>query len=1301
MISSRSFFKGVAGVAFVLCCAGAAGAATPPTILTMTTAAGGGTCPNTSAAKTTFLPTDSAVWFDVEYNGESAGDAFNIQWVEPNGTVYTTDSYTQAGTGDWCAYYNISVSGYPPAGILGTWTVKFLWNGTQIASTQFTIVPVCTSFAVPSGWSPTYLIDGGSTSVTWSFVTTPSNCGWTASGGTRITAISQTSGAGGAEITANFLANNTTSVVTDTVTLTSGAAFYNLNVDRNPYSCAFTATPPSLTFAAAGGTQSVQISSNLPACYWQWYQPSIPSWLNSTAATMTGTQSVSVTALANTGAQRSVNLATFLAVTNLQVPVTQSPGTDNLSVSPSTVSVSNGSGSGTVSTGSTLYNTGTAATSFTITANTSSGGNWLSGTASSYTIGSGGSVSITAFANTSNLPPGNYSGTLTMKGAFTSSVLTVNLSVSGVSITANPNPISLGTIQPQKQPAVPVTVTSVGGSAVVAISIAPTGSWLSVNTTQITANLVAALNVTVDATSLSPGPYGGAVTLQCTAAPCISISVPVSFTVAGVDNLGTSPSTVSPSNGAGAGQTTVFSSLGNSGNASTAFTLTPATTSGGAWLTATAPIYTIAPGGAVQLKIIADTTHLAPGSYSGTVTVQGTTSKSVVTVNLIVSGVSITANPNPISLGLVKPQKQTSALSITSVGGSTTVNVGTAISAGQGAGWLTVDLAQVAAAAVGTIHVTVDASLLKPGPYQGTVTLQCQPADPCVEVDVPLTFTVLGGSSLVCPPLLTLTDYLGWTAPVTQPFTLGSSDGTAVPLGFSGLPSWLQISPATGNAGTGQTAFTASGLLGSLPLGNTAGTLNIVPTNNTSSCLWQLQAVVNPFTITATPNPLPFTPVAGQTQTLSLSIATTNNQSVNVLAQAVGDSAGAWVKAGVNSLTAPGNLNVVVNAANLTGSHTGSVTLTCDPSTPCPAVTVPVTVQVSTSVQLVLQSQTMTFTAGANNAPPAVQTALITASDNTTAIPFTVVAASTGNWLAATANQLNTPATLSVSIASLPAQSSTGTVTIQPASGTNAVITVSYNAPTSTVSVTQVLSGAGEASIISQYEWVELKGTNLSQVTQDWSTQTTFQQDQLPTSVAGVSATVNNKPAFVEYVSPAQVNILTPLDTATGPVTVTLTTPTGSGTTTVSAPATMAANSLGFFVFNISAPFYPAAIHGVANCPTKYNGACFLGPATLYPGLSTPAAPGETIVLYANGFGQVNPLLINGVAFPPATSLPVLPVITIGGLPAKVDYAAVVAAGEYQFNVEVPLGVPNGDNLLVATYNGFTTQPNVYVTVQK
>ena len=35
--------------------------------------------------------------------------------------------------------------------------------------------------------------------------------------------------------------------------------------------------------------------------------------------------------------------------------------------------------------------------------------------------------------------------------------------------------------------------------------------------------------------------------------------------------------------------------------------------------------------------------------------------------------------------------------------------------------------------------------------------------------------------------------------------------------------------------------------------------------------------------------------------------------------------------------------------------------------------------------------------------------------------------------------------------------------------------------------------------------------------------------------------------------------------------------------------------------------------------PSTLNGS-LIGPATLYPGTSTPAKPGETIVIYANGF---------------------------------------------------------------------------------
>lgn len=78
----------------------------------------------------------------------------------------------------------------------------------------------------------------------------------------------------------------------------------------------------------------------------------------------------------------------------------------------------------------------------------------------------------------------------------------------------------------------------------------------------------------------------------------------------------------------------------------------------------------------------------------------------------------------------------------------------------------------------------------------------------------------------------------------------------------------------------------------------------------------------------------------------------------------------------------------------------------------------------------------------------------------------------------------------------------------------------------------------------------------------------------------------------------------------------------------------------------------------------------------------------------------MNPPLVNGAAFPPATALPTLPSITIGGLPAKVDYAAIVSAGLYQFNVEVPAAAPDGDNLLLVTYDGAVTQANVFVTVK-
>jgi uncharacterized protein (TIGR03437 family) len=91
-----------------------------------------------------------------------------------------------------------------------------------------------------------------------------------------------------------------------------------------------------------------------------------------------------------------------------------------------------------------------------------------------------------------------------------------------------------------------------------------------------------------------------------------------------------------------------------------------------------------------------------------------------------------------------------------------------------------------------------------------------------------------------------------------------------------------------------------------------------------------------------------------------------------------------------------------------------------------------------------------------------------------------------------------------------------------------------------------------------------------------------------------------------------------------------------------------------------------------------------------------PAMAGDTLVLYATGLGLATPggspngvPLANG-QIPPANGsvlyeTPTTPVVTIGGIPAKVLYSGLAPGfpGEYQVDITVPNGVPTGDNIPV------------------
>jgi uncharacterized protein (TIGR03437 family) len=238
-----------------------------------------------------------------------------------------------------------------------------------------------------------------------------------------------------------------------------------------------------------------------------------------------------------------------------------------------------------------------------------------------------------------------------------------------------------------------------------------------------------------------------------------------------------------------------------------------------------------------------------------------------------------------------------------------------------------------------------------------------------------------------------------------------------------------------------------------------------------------------------------------------------------------------------------------------------------------------------------------------------------------------------------------------------------------------------------TPKISLVVNAEGGAPTIAPNTWVQINGANLASAgdSRAWGG-SDFVNGQMPTNLDGVSATVNGKPAYIYYISPTQVNILTPPDSISGSVPIQVT---NNGASSATFLVQAQAESPSFFVFN-GGP-YIAATHA--------NGS-YIGPTTLYPGLSTPAQPGETIVAYANGFGLTSTPIVTGSETQSGT-LAQLPDITIGGVSATVAFAGLVAPGEFQFNVVVPPSLGDGDQPVTAKYNGLTTQAGTLITVHQ
>lgn len=221
-----------------------------------------------------------------------------------------------------------------------------------------------------------------------------------------------------------------------------------------------------------------------------------------------------------------------------------------------------------------------------------------------------------------------------------------------------------------------------------------------------------------------------------------------------------------------------------------------------------------------------------------------------------------------------------------------------------------------------------------------------------------------------------------------------------------------------------------------------------------------------------------------------------------------------------------------------------------------------------------------------------------------------------------------------------------------------------------------IVNGASLQPGFASGAWITIFGTNLAPTTDDWTN--SIVNGQLPTSLDGVTVTVDGQPAYLAYISPTQINGVAP-EVNTGTVSVTVDGPNQATTRMMGAAETL------------QPAFFQLGNHAVAT-HLDYSSA-------------THVAPGDSIILWGTGFGPTSPAAPIGVEVPPGpvyqTASPVT--VTVGKTPVIV-YGAALSPGFaalYQIAIQIPESLADGDYPVVATISGAQSPSSVLLTVRK
>jgi uncharacterized protein (TIGR03437 family) len=245
-------------------------------------------------------------------------------------------------------------------------------------------------------------------------------------------------------------------------------------------------------------------------------------------------------------------------------------------------------------------------------------------------------------------------------------------------------------------------------------------------------------------------------------------------------------------------------------------------------------------------------------------------------------------------------------------------------------------------------------------------------------------------------------------------------------------------------------------------------------------------------------------------------------------------------------------------------------------------------------------------------------------------------------------------------------------------------------APTGThPAITSVVNGASFQTGIEAGSWVTIQGTNLANTNPG----RTWRSDEivygrLPTSLDGVSVSINGETAFVYYISPGQINVQAPNDTFTGTVNVVVT---NNGSS--SAPATAQLQGFAPALFQYSGTPYAIV--------TRYPDNALVGNPAVIPG-TVAATRGDVLILWATGFGPTNPATGAGSVVSGAPPVATVPAVTVGGTPVTVIGGALSpgSAGLYQIAIQLPASLGTGISAIRASVGGYTSPAGVNLLVQ-